>query len=205
MKRIIIALLVITLMLSGCSNKSEPKEQGNLNDDNLSAEASQNPEEEKPSEIETRDSEIGKFTIVKKDEEVGAVQESGPFIVKVNQMQVANLDVNEDYRSEFDGKEAVTIVVLDVSVENNSTETNTIYPNQGTIVTNTKEQKEAELSLCDDIGGEFMGEVIKDGNVMFVLDSKAEDITDFKYIISKPIDSNWDSLGDEITFELEFK
>lgn len=45
---------------------------------------------------------------------------------------------------------------------------------------------------------------MKKGNVIFVLDSKATDVSSFKYIIGGPIDSDWDRLGDDITFELSF-
>ena len=48
---------------------------------------------------------------------------------------------------EFQGKDTITVITLDIEVENNSSETNSIYPDQGTIVTNTKEQKKLTCSF----------------------------------------------------------
>lgn len=207
MRKILVMLIIISLFISGCS--SIPSEPSNNQDINKNIE-SENAEKTVASdgdkeEIEVKENEIGKLTIFKKNEEVGAVQESGPFTVKVNKMQVSKLEVSEEYKSTFDNKDVVTIVTLEVEVENKSTETNTIYPDQGTIVTNTKEQKDAHLFLSGDVGGEYIGEVIKKENVIFALDSEAEEITSFKYIISRPIDSNWNNLGEDITFDLSFE
>jgi hypothetical protein len=137
-------------------------------------------------------------------------------------MQVSKLEVNEKYKRRFDNKDVVTIVELRVEVENErtsgyimdvelevedeneSTETNIIYPEQGTIVTNTKEQKDAHEDFSAMIGGEYIGRITREGYIYFVLDSEAEEITSFKYVIPGPIDSDGNKLGEDITFDLSF-
>jgi hypothetical protein len=202
-KKILIIFLIILLFVVGCG--ANPDEQNNTNQNTGKAVTTDgiNADNDKKGP-EVKESEIGKLTIFNKNEEVEAIKESGPFVVKVNKVQVAKLEVSDDYKSMFDDKDIVAVVTLEVEVENKSTETNSIYPDQGTIVTDTKEQKEANIFLSDDVGGEYIGEVVKKGNVIFVLDSAAEEITGFKYIISKPIDSNWDALGEDITFDISF-
>ena len=60
------------------------------------------------------------------------------------------------------------------------------------------------MFFSDDVGGDFIGEVIKKGNVSFLLESEAEDITSFKYVIGGPHDEDFESIGEDITFELSF-
>lgn len=190
MKKILVILIIISLFISGCSSTLSK---------------SSNNQDIIESLIPEGESEMGKLTLLKKNDEVEAIQESGPFTVKINKMQVSELEVGEKYkRTFFDNKDVVTIVELKVEVENKSTETNIIYPEQGTIVTNTKEQKDAHEEFSAMIGGKYIGEIIREGYIYFVLDSEAEEITSFKYVISGPIDSDGNKLGEDITFDLSF-
>ena len=189
MKKILVILIIISLFISGCSSTLSK---------------SSNNQDVIESLIPEGESEMGKLTLFKKNDEVEAIQESGPFTVKINKMQVSELEVGEKYkRTFFDNKDVVTIVELEVEAENKSTETN-IIPDQGTIVTNTKEQKDAHEVFSAMPDGEYIGEIISEGNVYFVLDSEAEEITSFKYVISGPIDSDGNKLGEDITFDLSF-
>lgn len=160
------------------------------------------PATSKGNPIEVKESEIGKLAILKKNEAVNMVKESGPFVVKVDKIQIGILEASENYKSMFKNKDKVTFVTLQIEVENKDKKTNTLYPDQGTITTNTKEQKDADLFLSDNVGGEFIGEVIKKGNVIFILDSEAEKITNIKYIISAPFSADWDSIGKDIVFDI---
>lgn len=203
----VVFILVLIVLMTGCSKGGEPEKVSGKNEVNTEdvANVDESIEVEEPNdEPEVRESEIGKMTIVNINKEIGEVKESGPFSIQLNKVQVAKLEVDESYKSMFDDKDIVTIVTMEIEVENKDTGTNTIYPAQGTIVTNTKEQKESNIFLSDDVGGDFIGEVIKKGNVIFVLDSDAEEVTSFKYIISGPIDSNWDRIGEDITYEISF-
>ena len=192
LKKILVILIIISLFISGCSS--------------ILSESSNNQDEYEDmleSFIPEGESDIGKLTLFKKNDEVEAIQESGPFTVKINKIQISELEVGEKYkRAFFDNKDVVTIVELRVEVENKSTETNIIYPDQGTIVTNTKEQKDTHEEFSAMIGGKYIGEIIREGYIYFVLDSEAEEITSLKYVISGPIDLDGNKLGEDLTFDL---
>lgn len=91
-----------------------------------------------------------------------------------------------------------------MKVENKTEENLSIYPDQSIITTNTKEQKEANIFISDDVGGDFLGQVIKEGNVIFLLDSKAEDLKSAKLIINAPVNEDFDTLGEKIEFDINF-
>lgn len=217
-------ILLLSIMLVSCATKEQKNVEGAMQESeeqNTKTEGTTEPitettveetteepaEEPKAQEDddtgeEVREGEFGKFTVIYKNEAVNATQESGPFKVTINKMQIGTLEVNENYKEIFDNKDLVTVVTLEIEVENKSSGTNSIYPNQGTIVTNTKEQKNADLLLSDDVGGDFIGEVVKKGNVIFLLDSAAEEITSIKYIIEGPHNADFETIGDDIVFEL---
>ena len=209
MKKILLSLLILTLSISliGCSKEKTSETNQNIEANKTTEETKIVDEREVVEETgpETQKTDIGLMTIYKTNEEVNLEQQSGPFIVKVLKSRISTLEPNEDSKFMFDNKDKVTIITLYVEVENTSKEINYIYPNQGTIVTNTKEQVDCDLLLSEDIGGDFIGEVIKKGNIFFVLDSDPEEITNAKYIISGPHNENLDRLGEDITFELSFQ
>ena len=110
---------------------------------------------------------------------------------------------NDSNKALFEDKDKVTVITLELEVENLSDETLSVYPDQGTIVTNTKEQKNADLVLSDELGGELIGKVVKKGNVIFLLDSEADQIEHIKYLIDAPHNESLDSIGDKYVFELD--
>ena len=91
-----------------------------------------------------------------------------------------------------------------MKAENTSEDTISFYPDQAVMTTNTGEQVESDIFLSDDVGGDFYGKVNKKGNVIFVLESPAEDITDIKLIINAAIDEDWNSLSNNLQVELSF-
>ena len=213
---LVVLILTLSIALAGCLTY-EPEEQNtDVKTENQNAETkdmSEGPEEDinetvendsADNNAEVAENELGKLTVVNKNESVNMTQESGPFKITVNKVQVATLEVDPDYQDMFENKDIVTVITLEIKVENKSTETNSIYPDQAIIVTNTKEQVEADLFFSDDVGGDFIGEVIKEGDVIFILDSPAEEITSFKYIIDGPHDEDFETIGEDITFELSF-
>lgn len=154
---------------------------------------------------EVEESEMGKRTIVHSKKGLSEVYTSGPFEVKVTDIQVSNFEPSDSAKPMFNDQERVTIVTIAIEVENKSTDTNSIYPDQGTVVTNTKEQVETDLFLSDSVGGDYMGEVRKTGNIIVQLQSPAEEITNIKYIISGPSSAEtFDRIGDDIEIEFNF-
>lgn len=75
------------------------------------------------------------------------------------------------------------------------------------LITSTKEQIEPNMLLSDDVGGEFLGNVKKQGNLIYILENtKADDIKTLEVRADAPIDAKtYDALGDEIKLNFEVK
>ncbi|MCY8975656.1 hypothetical protein [Bacillus atrophaeus] len=77
---------------------------------------------------------------------------------KIDQVSV----VKQQMESGAEGAIGVHFIIDNESVKDIST-----FPNQGTLLTNTKEQIDASLSLSEDIGGEIMSGAKKEGYVLY--------------------------------------
>jgi hypothetical protein len=93
-------------------------------------------------------------------------------------------------------------VVLDVTVENTSTDTVSWYPGYGTAVFNTKEQVTGDLYNSDQVGGDFIGKVIKTGKIVFVVKSDLKEINNISLVIDGPFGANYTSVGEKTTTEI---
>jgi hypothetical protein len=93
-------------------------------------------------------------------------------------------------------------IVLDVSVENSSTDTVTWYPDQATLVTNTKEQINGLNTDSDNVGGEFVGNVLKSGKIVFKTQSDLSAITSLTYKVDGPFRTIGDFVGDTQTVKI---
>lgn len=150
-----------------------------------------------PTETEdVQESELGLNTIYMKDKAVDISETMGPVTFKIDKVQTSRLSVNETYRDSFDGAEEVTVVAMNLVVTNTVDETIHFYPNQGTIVTNTGEQVDADLFFSDDVGGDFLGKVKKEGNVLFFVKAKPEELTEIKFVTSGPSNEAYENVAD---------
>lgn len=205
MKKILILIvsLSLALFMAACGN-SESSSKDSDNDTTQEKTQKDESKSDKSDENVT-ESELGKLTVVNKKKNLNQTVQSGPISITINAIQTATLEPSEEYKDMFDGKDKTTIVTIDLTVENTSDDTIGIYPDQGTLTTNTNEQKTAETFLSDEVGGDFYGKVKKEGNVIFQLDSDAKDITQLKYIIDAAQDEDYNSLGDQLQIELSFE
>ncbi|MGN7381632.1 stalk domain-containing protein [Paenibacillus sp. SAFN-117] len=124
---------------------------------------------------------------------------SGPM-----KMTITQITLDPAYRSTPYSK-PVNAVVFKVEVENTSGETVNWSPHQGKLVLNTKEQIETGIYYSDPVGGEFRGEVLKKGNIVFRVESNLEEVTNLTYYISEPYNNQSDRVGDETSVEFELK
>ena len=205
----LLAVSVLSISLVACGGSSEQKAQTTPEQPKQEESKKEEPKkEESPADDTTgkeENSEIGKRTIVKSQKGINIKKTSGPFEIIVTDIQVSKLETNDNSKSMFNNKDEVTIVTIAMTVENKDKKTNSIYPDQGKIVTNTKEQKDVDLMLSDHLGGDFIGEVVKKGNIICVLDSKAEDITNLKYFIDPGHNSEtYQSFGEKVEFDFKF-
>ncbi|WP_071026053.1 hypothetical protein [Peptoniphilus raoultii] len=196
----VLAVGSIALLLTACGGKTnevknEPEKE---NKTNVAASVENNKKTDS-SVGNVDESDFGRLEVIKEKKNINDLFESGPIKLTVTDIQISKVNPKPDYKSMFGDKDEVTSVVLAVEVENTSDETISFYPDQGTVVTNTKEQKEAEVFLSDEVGGDFIGKVVKEGNIVFILDSNAEEINNVKFVLGSPLNSNFENVGEEIT------
>ncbi len=143
------------------------------------------------------------------DKKLNKKGESGPIKYNIKAIQVSKLTATtDDMASTLDVEKdkEVTLVAMDIEVENTSEKTISFYPDQSEITTNTKEQVSSELFLSDSVGGDYIGKVKKSGTIFFILkNSSADDINTITYHVDAPCDENFESVGDQVSVELKFE
>ena len=143
------------------------------------------------------------------DKALNRTGETGPFKYSVDAIQVSRLTATTDDAAELLGIEKnkeVTLVAISASVENTSDDTNYFYFDQATLTANTKEQVDPDAFLSDYIDGEYLGNVVHSGTVLYILkNTSADDLTSVTFHIDAPHDENFDSIGDDVKIELNFE
>lgn len=196
MKKSILLLIACLLLSMTACGTTENESAANVK--NIKKEEATQETDKKETKVE--DTEMGRIEIIAKNKEITDTYESGPMKLTVNALQIAKLNPSDNYKEMFDGKDEVTVITMAVDVENTSEDTISFYPDQSTIVTDTKEQKEASLILSDELGGDFIGNVKKSGNIIYILDSKAEEVHSLKFVIEGASNSNFETVGNKIEF-----
>ncbi|MBR2756628.1 MAG: hypothetical protein IKD52_00760 [Exiguobacterium sp.] len=196
MKRFGLLVAVPLALLVGCGEADELKTTATDTEEVAEAEASA-PEEATTENEDVQESELGTNKIYMKNKALTIAETMGPIQFAIDKVQTSRLRVAEAYRDSFDGQEEVTVVAMNMIVENTVDETMSFHPNQATLVTNTGEQVEADLFFSDDVGGEFLGKVKKEGNVLFFVKAKPEELTDLKVVIDGPFNENFDKVAED--------
>lgn len=203
MKRKIITLaLVATMTLSFAACGDSNTQSGGSAES--SAPAEQQAEQQEPT-VEEQDGMRKETYYTNKDLNLSG--ETGPIKYTVSSIQVSNVSTTDDAIAALLGIEAnqkVGLVVVDFDVENTSADTISWYPDQATITTNTQEQADANMFLNDgDVGGDYIGNVKKSGQVMFILpNSDAKDLTQVSIHVDGPYDANFNTVGDAVTIDI---
>lgn len=219
MKKFLVLLfaLVLSVGLAACGSEGSDSEAGTNNNDN-SADENENVEqddneskdegsenEDKADDGNVQESEIGKMTITYKNKELEENAESGPITLSVSALQVGELEVAEDYKEIFDNKDKLTAITMELKAENSSDDTVGIYPDQATITTDAGDQVDADVFLSDQVGGDFIGKVKKEGSVYFFVDTPAEEIGQINLIVDGAHDEDYESIGDQIKMSFTTK
>lgn len=144
--------------------------------------------------------DLGTSEIVKSKKKVELIEDSASCLVKINDIEVLDFHLFDEARENFNHRDKLTIVTISLEVENDYSEGCYIYPTLGRMIINNKEEVGVDLMLSDNVGGESMDK----GTIVFILDTEAQDIENIKYIIDAAKDEDWNSVGEEIEFEIEF-
>ena len=132
----------------------------------------------------------------------------GPIKFTITSAQLSKATVTNEQAAALmrveEGQE-FAIVGIGMDVENTVDDEIDFFPNQGTIVTNTKEQVDAALFLSEDIGGKFLGKVKKSGQTYFICkNSVADDITSIKFHVNGPLNIKTGEASDAMNIEINF-
>lgn len=194
--------LCLSLSVVACSNNSDKnntEKQGTVKQ-----EEKKNDKEEGKTESFNGMEKTPLYT----NKELNVTGETGSIKYKYNGVQVSKLVLKtEEAASMFESNvgDELAVIVFDAEFENTADKDVSFYPNQATLITNTKEQVDADIWFSEDVGGDFLGNVSKRGEIFYFLkDSKADDIETMEIRIDAPIDTaSFESIGDAVT--LNFK
>ena len=138
-------------------------------------------------------------------EKRGTIEEkkSGDVELDITDINVGKLEVNDEYKSDFDNKEEVTLVTIGMKAENKGKDKVSFYADQAVLTTNKGEQAEANLMVSEDVGGEFKEKDKKEGKVYYEVESKPEEIEKITLDVNGVSNKEFESLGEDITVEIE--
>ncbi|MEK8130062.1 stalk domain-containing protein [Paenibacillus filicis] len=145
-----------------------------------------------------------------KDADTSGTSEIKSFNVGVNlssgpmKLDIAKVSLDPEYKPNSYSK-SIKAIIFEVSVENTSSDTVNWHPNQGKLVTNTKEQVDTSLFYSDQVGGEFIGKVVKKGKIVFEVKSSLSDVTSLNYKVTAPFGESFNRVGEDKTTEIILK
>jgi hypothetical protein len=124
---------------------------------------------------------------------------SGPM-----KMNVSKVTLEPAYKQYQSFSQPIKVLVLDVTVENTSSDPVSWSPAYGVIITNTKEQTQG-YKYSEPVGGDFLGNVIKKGKLIFEIRGDLNSITSFNFTINQAIGNDYASVGEKTTTEFNLK
>jgi hypothetical protein len=125
--------------------------------------------------------------------------ESGPM-----KMNISKVTLEPAYKQYESFSQPIKVLVLDVSVENTSSDAVSWAPEYGVIITNTKEQTQG-YHYSEPVGGDFLGNVIKQGKLRFEIRGDLSSINSFNFSIDPPIGNDYEKVGEKTTTEILLK
>lgn len=208
MKKKLVSLLLISMLsLSIVACGSEEVEQKSASETTEDSESEVSGESEEESETAEVVEENGmRKEPVATNKELNITGETGPMKYTIEGIQVSKLTATTDEAAELLGIEKdkeVALVAVNASAENTSQDTVSFYLGQATLTSNTKEQVESDMFLSEYIEGEFIGNVINSGNMIYILpNSNADDITNISLHIDAPCNADFETIGDDVTVDI---
>lgn len=122
----------------------------------------------------------------------------GPMNIKFLSSIVIDVEPIEEVKSLLDDKDRARLLMIEMEVTNTSDEDVSFYPDQSVLTTNTGQQVDSDIWLSDSVGGDFYGEVTKEGQIMFILEDDGDELEDFTLILDAPHGTeSYDSVGED--------
>ena len=208
-KTLLTIVMAAMLSLAACGTETNTTEEAATNSQETAKTTEEKTTEEKSTEEESaevvEENGMRKEPVVTK-KGLNKTGETGPLKYTIEDIQISKLTATTDEAATLLGIEKdkeVAIVVINASAENTSDDTVNFFLGQATLTSNTKEQVESDMFLSEYIDGEFIGNVIHSGNLVYILkNSSAEDITQVSLHIDAPSNSNYETIGEEVSIDL---
>lgn len=130
----------------------------------------------------------------------------GPASLTIKNMRIVDIIPEDDAADmlESENNERVRSIVVDMEAENLTDGDISFYPDQMTLTTDSGEQVDADIMLSDDVGGDFLGKVKKEGSVRFLLKDNEKDIKKVTLVIDPPSSTeSYEDLGNQIRLDFE--
>lgn len=160
----------------------------------------------KKGSFKVRDTQHGTWTVYYEKKGVDIVKTSGPFIVKITDIEIGKVKLEEKVKKAIYAGDENTYILIGVETVNQDIKPNVLYPDEGYILLNTEvpEMQTGELIFSNSFGGTFMGNESRTGQVIFILENPIENIKGFKYGIDSAKSLDRKSIGEDIEFEIRF-
>lgn len=199
MNKLLLSLaLMFSLILAACGG-DDTTDNANTNDTTTNTEEEQH--EEVSTDENVSESEMGTLTVNYKNEDLAIAHEAGPMSLTLNAVQVATLEVSDDYKESFENQDTVTVVTINMTAKNSTEDTISFYPDQATLVTDTGQQVEADLWYSGSVGGDFLGAVTMEDDVVWIL-KHDENIKNLTLHVSGPHDENFETIAEDFKLEV---
>jgi hypothetical protein len=130
----------------------------------------------------------------------------GPAKLTIKNVRVVDIIPSDDSADMLEAETGgrVRSIVLDVESENTSDADISFYPDQMTITTDSGEQIEADIMLSDDVGGDFIGKVKKEGSIRFLTKNPEQDIKNITLVIDPPSSpETYENIGEQVRLDFE--
>lgn len=208
---------VMAGLLAGCdsSENQEEKEQKpkdtQVSEENTANSESENEEKEQSPEV---GSDFGDSTVYIDRDDINKSVSAGPIKIDIKGVRTYDVALDEEgkeYFSSLEGSEGspdgenIYVVAVDMKVENTVDKDITFYADQSILVTSTKEQVEASME-SEDVGGDFLGKIEKEGTVVFFLKKSAKDVHTIELNMNAPYEADtMEDVGEDLKIKVDLK
>lgn len=189
MKKLLIAALSTTLLLSACGSTEESK------DTKTAAKQSDNIL-----------SKYGKVTEYYNKQNLSYKATTGPMKFEITGVNVADIKPSEEYSFIFNESKKAHVIILTLNTKNTTNKDVWFSADHPILVTDTGEQVDATAhDISKTVGEDFKGSVSKNGRVLFFLEKDVKNIKKITLHFDAPVDIKKEPIGKEMKIEIPLK
>lgn len=204
-------LVASTLTLAACSSDSaeisESEEETKTESKSKEIEQEVAEEVTKETSEDVQEDDDLKATNTYTNKELGITGTAGSLKYDISGIQLKKLEPKTQETAdlfEVQVGDVVNAITIEMTGENTADEDMSFYLGQATIITNTKEQLEPDMLLSEHIEGDYLGQVVHTGHNVYILEnSTVDELKSIEVRISAPMNSNFDSVGEDIVHTIE--